>query len=129
MKAIRCAFAWLLPAIFSFSLIAPALLADSAPNVPACCRRDGKHHCAMMDSPGEPSSSTGPALNAVQQKCPLFPKGGAVPAASKIVFRKSPAVTAAPAPIYTPLPNPTETHVRAAFDRSEQKRGPPLHTS
>src|SRR6266851_4873671 len=96
MKAIRGAFAWLLPALFSFSLIAPALFADSAPSVPACCRRDGKHHCAMTSEPGEASPSTAPAISALQRRCPDFPKGGAVAPSAKTVLQKSPAVIGAP---------------------------------
>ena len=36
----------LLLALFSFSLISPAVLASDADSkLPACCKRNGKHHC------------------------------------------------------------------------------------
>src|SRR5579872_5652376 len=59
----------LLLALFSFSLIGPLSFAqDAESNLPACCRRGGKHHCAMTTVRSE--SSSGPALQTA--RCPLF---------------------------------------------------------
>ena len=44
---------WIAAAVLCLCLVAPfaAPLAypDPESNLPACCRRDGKHHCAMME--------------------------------------------------------------------------------
>src|SRR5213082_915167 len=64
----RRLWATLLLAVIGFALIGPALLAASADtNLPACCRRDGKHHCAT------PASSNGPSIQPV--RCASFPVG------------------------------------------------------
>ena len=52
----------------------PALLADSESSLPPCCRRDGKHHCAMMEMLDRQPESAVPSLKAEARKCPLFPK-------------------------------------------------------
>ena len=41
-------------------------------DLPACCRRDGKHQCSMTQT-REPSTE-GSGFAAVARKCPLFPK-------------------------------------------------------
>lgn len=117
----------LLLALFSFSLIGPALWADADSRLPACCRRDGKHHCAMMnmDQDAAQAQSSGLAVRAATTRCPFFPKGGAVlpqsgaallaaaqPARVSVLFRM--AVLAEAAAGY-----------RFSFDRSHHKRGPP----
>jgi hypothetical protein len=43
----RRAIAISLMMLFSWTLIAPFYARDSGANLPACCRKNGKHHCAM----------------------------------------------------------------------------------
>jgi hypothetical protein len=108
----------LLAAIFGFSVIGPALVVDANANLPACCRRDGKHHCAKIDT-------SGAGLKAVGPRCAEFPKAGAfplhsgtaLPGSSQCVFGailRHPAMAAQAAAGY-----------RISFSRSRQKRGPP----
>src|SRR5450755_3964892 len=74
----------LLVILFSFSLIGPALLVDADSNLPACCRRDGQHHCRLMGrSMGglmarETAPAPGAAVDAPHVHCPFFPSGGAL---------------------------------------------------
>jgi hypothetical protein len=49
MVKMRRVPAILLVFLFGFSPIASALFVDDQSNLPACCRRDGKHHCGMTD--------------------------------------------------------------------------------
>ncbi len=52
----------------------PALLASPESNLPACCRRDGKHHCAMMETLENQQENAGPSWKTVAKKCPSFPR-------------------------------------------------------
>ena len=122
MTPMRRALAILLMAVFSFPLISPALFAsDAESNLPACCRRDGKHHCAMMASESE--SPSGPSLQAA--RCPSFPAASATPS--------SPAVSLPPVSqvifaglLSHPASCPqTEALCRISYSRAGQKRGPP----
>lgn len=60
----------LLLALFGLAPVAPLVAANASLDLPSCCRRDGKHHCAM-DGAGSPSQPGGPAATS---KCPLFPQ-------------------------------------------------------
>jgi len=89
----RRTLASILAAVVSFPLIAPLLCADSDAQLPACCRRGGKHHCSMM-AVGGGHTSPGPAFSAFQPKCPNYPAantvsrktGVALPGASQATF-------------------------------------------
>lgn len=59
----------LLLALFSSSLLSPAFSASSQSALSACCRRDGKHHCAMQGDEGAAKSGVG--IEA-QARCPLY---------------------------------------------------------
>ena len=115
----------LLVFVFSFSLIAPALFADAESNVPACCRRDGKHHCGMMDRDMADTPSSGPAVDAFHVKCPFFPTGGAM------VPKCGPALLAAfqaagvSAVSRIARSAQAEAGYRISLDCSHRKRGPP----
>src|SRR5947209_7391853 len=111
----------LLVAVLSFGLIAPALESESQSKLPACCRRDGKHHCAAaMTAP-----SSGPVLQDSSGKCPRFPgtkfvvppDNGYVRTAS-LFYR----VTA-----FNPRPTgPTAPPYRISISGIHPKRGPPF---
>jgi hypothetical protein len=105
--------------IFAGDTALLALLADSESSLPACCRRDGKHHCAMMEK-----ETAGPSWRTATRKCPLFPK-------STVAFFTDQAV---PSPIVCvagwiasqPADKAqTEVLYRISHSRTRQKRGPP----
>jgi len=102
----------------------PVLLADSESALPACCRRDGKHHCAMMDMLEKQEQSAGPSFRTAAGKCPLFPKGTVAffthqstppPAATFVGSISSHPVFKAQ----------IEILYRISHSRTRQKRGPP----
>jgi hypothetical protein len=114
----RRALSVLLLAIFSLPLFAQALALNPAPNLPACCRRAGVHHCTMDHNRG-----SGPQL--AQLRCPLFPQSGTVSASARI---SAPASSARPATnqIYgftTPAQLPLG--LLPVLPGSIHKRGPP----
>jgi hypothetical protein len=108
--------AGLLLAVFSFSLIAPALLADEDSNLPACCRRLGEHHCVMAASGG---------ASFIQERCPHFPSGSASLAASGMAVARSSQAVFAAVLSHPAAHAQTEARYRISFSRAWQKRGPP----
>lgn len=118
----RRALASILIAVFSFPLFAAVTLAGGAREIPACCRRNGKHHCAMTES--QPSGA--PTFAATQLKCPLYPKANLSPRASH-----SPALGAAvdsgALRQFRSAITPATVYPRIASSSSALKRGPPSH--
>lgn len=112
--------------VIGFSSIGPLLLATSTEeDVPACCRRDGKHRCAMRKSADLPVNHL--VLRSPQSKCPQCPNGSQSTASPKLD---------ASIPSFVPLSTHlvvalqtridlAEAHRRISDLRSAQKRGPP----
>lgn len=109
---------------FSGDTALPALLADSGSSLPACCRRDGKHHCAMLEAFEKQQESAGLSWKSASRKCPLFPK-------SAVGFLTHPATpqrtvsfagSTAEYPVHKAQ---TEVLYRISHSRARQKRGPP----
>ena len=119
----RRAIASLLLAVLGFPLITLASLADPRPELPACCRRDGKHHCASAAA--EQASPVGAVIQGVQPKCPFFPNAGAVPAGSKIAVVAIPASMVAGNHFSLRTEDPSCRQPRTAVRGFEYKRGPP----
>jgi len=111
--------------IITFPLIGPALFADPEADLPACCRRNGKHHCAMMNMDPDPPGS-GPTARAPVKRCPFFPKS------SLLLPRSGPALPSVSCPVYVAslaqltVEAQAEAGYRIAIGRSHQKRGPPI---
>jgi hypothetical protein len=102
----------------------PALLAGPESNLPACCRRDGKHHCAMMGMLEQQQENSGPSWNTVAKKCPLFPR-------ATVAFFADPC-TPIPATGFAGLLSgasvvkaQSEVLFHVSHSRTRQKRGPP----
>ncbi len=94
---------------------------------PACCRRDGKHHCMLadMDMSGA-SSSNRPGFNAptISERCPYGAKS--VPSTSHPDWSLDTAQAVFAGVVAHPAVVPqTESKRRVSADRSRQKRGPP----
>jgi hypothetical protein len=88
--------------------------------IPACCRRDGKHHCEMSAEQSYGERGAG----AVREKCPYSP------AALSIIVLPSFAPGAAAAIFagviqHASVHPQTDARRRISFDRARQKRGPP----
>ena len=118
--------------LFAFCSLwsAPLLAASSDPgsNLPICCRRNGKHHCIMrMMMERELSRQPGRHVSAPFEKCPFFPKG-LLPATTQGHFVAMPlgGVFYAGLPRHPACTAQVEAQYRISFDRSRQKRGPPI---
>ena len=120
-------------AAVSCGLVTPAAWAAAGDDTPACCRRDGKHHCHSgmagmanmsdgMSASASDDGNNGPALSVTSPRCPMHPQ---------IATSAQPAQTDAPE-FSAPQP-PVEALVGSAnfetfvyelhLDNSE--RGPP----
>ena len=109
-------------ALFSFSLISPAVFVSGAEsNLLECCRRDGKHRCAMPGSASDPAS--GPVLQ--PDRCPSFPAHAVAPKPAPGQLRVYQAWARVYAGDRTPQARP-ESLCRIVFSRAGQKRGPPV---
>jgi len=118
----RRALATFLAAVFSFPLIAPVLLANADPNLPACCRRGGQHHCAASNMADQAS---GAAMRAVQPACPLFPKAGAAGVSFENGLPGSSAQIGALILLRSANRKTNQNVPKIALRGSTQKRGPP----
>lgn len=100
------------------------LLQSGSESLPPCCRRNGKHHCAMMMRFGSWDSEEHPALRSWADLCPyhslLFAPPtsgvGTVPSPHRFQVRL--------------IPNPNvilqmELEARISEARCHHKRGPP----
>jgi hypothetical protein len=103
-----------------------ASTSDPYKNLPACCRRLGKHHCMMVMQ--EQVSSTGVSVPA--EKCPMFPKGilpGTVRAIWIAPLVRRPLFVQALS--YPAVLAQTEAHYRISYNRARLKRGPPAYST
>ncbi|MGC2163529.1 MAG: hypothetical protein WA634_16590 [Silvibacterium sp.] len=106
--------------LFTAPFVMPLFGTSTAEStVPACCRRNGKHHCMM-----NMAWSQDRTFRTVGEKCPYSIAPPAIlvlpsfkPSAAASVFA---GITRHPAVVPQ-----TEAQFRVSFDRSRQKRGPP----
>jgi len=115
----------LLLAFFSF-VSAPLLLGSADPykNLPACCRRNGKHHCMMSMAERSHVASGKPEFRSLPEKCPFYPVSRQVSQHSDFGLTVSSAV------LGDVISHPgvyaqTQSKWRIARERSRHKRGPP----
>ncbi|HVW11052.1 MAG TPA: hypothetical protein VHC90_20850 [Bryobacteraceae bacterium] len=118
----RRLLASLLLVVISLSLVSPVLASTAKSDLPACCLRNGKHHCTM----GAPEISThgSPGL---RTDCPFRNHGSLVAASGQKLlaaprtgfrFATLPAVVLESAPEVQPNLRQITAH---------NKRGPPSH--
>lgn len=121
----RRIFAILLMALISFPLISPALLAsDMDSKLPACCRRNGSHHCSIM---AWQSHAAGPAIET--GRCLSFPVATAF-LGNQTVSSPGMSQTIVGGLVSHPAsPTQAEALCRMSYSRAGQKRGPPTSIS
>ena len=103
-----------------------ALTGAGDPNLPACCRRDGKHHCMGMAemSSAIASTQTQASTATLTERCPFGSRSLPGTPHPDWTLRTSAAIFAGI--VAHPSVSPqTESKRRISADRSRQKRGPP----
>jgi hypothetical protein len=111
--------------LFSLPLISPllALTASADANLPACCRRNGAHHCTRVTQPAD-SSDGGINLSSIPRHCPGYPAVVASARHGDLSFQAGSLIFAGIISHPTVRPQ-TQARARVALDISRQKRGPP----
>jgi len=108
--------------LFSWMLIAPLFAPDAEVSLPACCRRNGKHHCMMRMMERLSGKETG--FTSVSEKCPCWPVSTC--AVHSPTFKHEAGVRFYAGTVFHPAYAPqTEAQSQFASLRSHQKRGPP----
>lgn len=110
-------------AVFGLPIVAPAFALGQDPdaNLPVCCRRHGKHHCAMLLEALNRAHS-GPQAVAL---CPCYPQHTVAPVAGGHLLaihasQRSSSLLTALAPRIA-----AESHPRLAPAPARPSRGPP----
>jgi hypothetical protein len=96
---------------------------SSEASLPACCRRDGKHHCAMTANVMAGSEET--QFKSAPESCPFRQDARAV-AHLALAFAPPAQSFFAGLSSHPAIHEQTLAHLRTSECRSHQKRGPPL---
>jgi hypothetical protein len=118
----RRAIALALVMLFSCLLIAPLLVPDDDANLPACCRRQGKHHCLMREADQALNRRLG--FTSISEKCPCQPRVACVVPSERL----KPGAGAglfAEVVRHPKWAAQTEAHFRISSACGHPKRGPP----
>ena len=117
---VRRTLATALLVLFSFSLIPPSALApDPDAGLPACCRRNGKHHCSLTGT----SQETSPAVRSLP--CGFFPVATGLKASPKAGVPATPLVSSVSHASASVNQLADETPSPVLFHSPRQQRGPP----
>ena len=111
--------------LFGLQFVGPAFAwaGDAESGLPACCRRNGTHHC-MMSAEQITKLEAGQHLLAVHSQCPMFPKALA-PAHHETLSIHLAAALYAEVFSHPAQFRQVEAWARVARDGARQKRGPP----
>jgi len=106
-------------ALFILPLLSPlfALSSDPEANLPACCRRNGQHHCTMP-------LSQGTQMNVIPMKCPMYPKALTTSQHHEL-FCNTASLAFAAIISHPAIHRQTEARARVSLFCARQKRGPP----
>jgi hypothetical protein len=128
MVVVRKLIAIALLTVFGLPVASPlfALTPKSEGNLPACCRRNGEHHCMMSMAERDRLESHESAFSAPLDKCPYCPAAilsihhpvGFVPPARQVIYA---GLASHPAGVAQ-----AECKRRISRDRARSKRGPPI---
>jgi len=130
IQLLRRLLSILLLVVFGLPVVSPlfALSTTEAARVPACCRRDGKHHCTAPTADRGNLTPRGTRFSAPAGKCPYCPPAISLTPSQLLALPIGNAVFASlfshPSGVAQ-----TESMRRISRDRARQKRGPPVLSS
>jgi hypothetical protein len=108
--------------------VAPLLSSASpTPQLPLCCRANGKHKCSASKlQQGAPESSTQPAIRSICDQWPVLFHISSTAVSPSVFLPPATQLFYAAIASHPVAQAQTESRFRISFDRSRQKRGPPL---
>jgi hypothetical protein len=112
----------LLLILLTCPMVTPLLAINSQSDLPACCRRNGKHHCTgnMRMPASDETQVTGAGM-----KCPMFPTAALVPGHNTQISPNTSQVFYAAIAAHPAIHAQVESFYRICWSRSQQKRGSP----
>ena len=126
VAVMRRAAATVLFAVLAVPILLPLYAfrnSDPDSQLPACCRRDGKHHCGMAAA--EQTSDSSPALRASSPRCPFW--------LSRVTVSRNPKFQLAASSLFYgdlarhPAFSPQAyIHLVVSEKNTHHKRGPPF---
>lgn len=128
-RSVRRLLALSLLLLFSFPLVSPLLALSTNPdaNLPACCRRNGAHHCQMkMQRTNTSTHQT--AFSTIPTKCPFYPAPATLTRHNDAKLHAIAGLLVEAVHHFIVKAHPY-AHVQIALDTAWQKRGPPIQTS
>ena len=127
IRLLRRLLSILLLAVFGLPAVSPlfGLSTTEATRLPACCRRDGKHHCMASMADRGNLTRRGTQFGAPAEKCPYCPSALAVTHNELLALPIGDAVFASLVGHPSGVAQ-TGSKRRISRDRSRQKRGPPF---
>jgi len=114
----------LLISLFGFQLCGQAFISDAAGTLPSCCRREGRHHCAMRD--GTHAGDSGSKSRFVRSRCAQYRETGVFTPQSVTAVVASAEPHPGVLPGFSSALAQAEAGYRISFSRARQKRGPPI---
>ena len=124
-RVMRRLLAILLLLIPGLPLVSPLIVAAAGQDasLPACCRRNGAHHCSAMMS-ADAGSSAATRIQALRERCPSYPA-----AAVSVFHGDTAAITSALfLHVHPELESSSfdrSASVSSRIDRTKHDRGPP----
>lgn len=123
----RRALSILLVIFFGLGPLTATLQGADDSSLPACCRRNGAHHCAMADAASARvvvASSSGRPILSTPTHCPLYPHGApaAVPPVHALAILRTPSVVLCPQSCLLPA---LRLNALSSQPRNHAVRGPP----
>jgi len=114
--------------LFGLGPLAAAFDGDDA-SLPACCRRHGEHHCAMVDAALArmvQEALSKPRFTA-PSRCPQYPTRGNAAPSTALALAHAPQTANAGIPEFLPV-TPSGSRATSIHLRTPALRGPPALT-
>jgi len=109
--------------VMAWSFVAPMASALTGTDVPACCRRDGKHHCMAGMSGMSATSTDGPfSFRSSSSVCPYRSR---IAAPAGLAHPQSPVDSTLQPPLATVIAIVDCVSFESRLTTSNSQRGPP----